>query len=162
MSAGGGVKSRDGLPASPSRSVNDTASIGLLELPSPTTLNGLSGSAMKLAAARSGVYPTNHADRVSSVVPVLPATGRPTIPYTPGAVDQSPHEPVTAPYPVTHLAASVAARATASLTARWHRGLAASTGAPLASVPIAGVPSGRVMDSTGSGWQYMPSPASVA
>src|SRR5262245_16195447 len=74
----GGVKLSTGVPASPSLNRPDTALIGLFELPSPAKWNGLSGSAMKLAAARPGVMPTNQADRVSSVVPVLPPTGRPT------------------------------------------------------------------------------------
>src|SRR5918995_4726494 len=123
----GGGKRRTGCPRSESRSVCATESIGLFDWPSPTALNGLSGSAMNEAAASSGVKPTNHADRVLSVVPVLPPTGRRTSPNTPGAVDQPPHEPRTAPAPVTHCAASAAARATSGETACLHRDLAIST-----------------------------------
>src|SRR6185369_10258503 len=92
----GGVKPWGVTPASPRRSTPDTALIGLGELPSPAKWNGLSGSAMNAAAARSGVMPTNQAARVSSVVPVLPPTGRPTAAATPDAVDQSPQLPVAA------------------------------------------------------------------
>src|SRR5688500_15566046 len=112
---------------------------------------------MNEAAARSGVMPTNQAARVESVVPVLPATGRPTMPYTPGAVDQPPQEPRAAPKPVTQRAASAAARAVAGLTACMQRGLATST--PLYA---ACEPSGAAIDSTGSGSQYLPSAATVA
>ncbi len=51
----GGVKWRSGLPLSASRRVFATAAIGTSDWPSPTALNGLSGSEMKLAAASSGV-----------------------------------------------------------------------------------------------------------
>ncbi len=46
---------RVGWPFSESRSVCATAFTGICDCPSPTALNGLSGSAMKLAAASSGV-----------------------------------------------------------------------------------------------------------
>src|SRR5262249_27406926 len=135
---------------------------GFHEFQSPATSNGLSGSAMNAAAARSGVTPTNQAERVSSVVPVLPATGRPTAPNTPGAVDQPPQAARAAPYPVTQRIASAAARATSGATAAAHRGAATGTAVPAASVVIAGLPDGSVIDSTGSGSQYTPSAPTVA
>ena len=76
----GGVNLRIGVPSRPRLIRPDTALTGFCEFQSPATWNGLSGSAMKLAAARPGVIPTNQAARVSSVVPVLPPTGRPTAP----------------------------------------------------------------------------------
>src|SRR3954467_9990459 len=99
---------------------------------------------MKLAAARPGVIPTNHAARVSSVVPVLPATGRPTVPNTPGAVDQSPHGPVAARYPVTQRAASTAARAASTRMTWRHFG---------AAWAVSDRPVMSVIDTTGSGVQ---------
>src|SRR4029453_8390095 len=77
MALDGGGKRRAGCPRNESCSVWAPESIGLFDWPSPTALNGLSGSAMNEAAASSGVKPTNHADRVLPVVPLLPATGRP-------------------------------------------------------------------------------------
>src|ERR1700730_18169334 len=102
--------------------------MGLLELPSPEKWNELSGSAMKLAAARSGVIPTNQADLVSSVVPVLPPIGRPAAAKAPGAVDQPPQLPPAALYPVVQRVASTAARAASTFTTCWHCGLPPATG----------------------------------
>src|SRR5947208_7739759 len=112
---------------------------------------------MKPATVSPGVMPMNQADRLSSVVPVLPAIGRPTVRNAVGPVDQPPQLPVAAPYPVTQRAASSAPRATAVETAWRQRGL--TTGTPAAVV--AGFPSSPVIDSTGSRSQYRPSRASV-
>ena len=51
----GGVNWRVGWPLRESLRVCATAFTGIWDCPSPTALNGLSGSAMKLAAASSGV-----------------------------------------------------------------------------------------------------------
>src|ERR1700754_1544550 len=130
MAGDGAVKFCTGWPLRESRRVCATESIGFCDCPSPTALNGLSGSAMKLAAASSFVKPTNQADRVLSVVPVLPPTGRPTICVTIGAVDHSWQEPVCALPPVGQRAASAAARATSGVTSCRQRGLATSTVCP--------------------------------
>src|SRR5439155_14177715 len=156
MVAGGGATPRTGTPRIASRIVSDTASIGLWYCHSPAMSNGLSGSATNAAPTSCGVNPMNHAARASSVVPVLPANGRPTFGYAAGAVDQPPHEPATAPYPVTQRAASTAARATAGLTASTHRGEA--TGFPPKTT---GRPSGAVTDRTGNGSHRCPSAAMV-
>src|ERR1700704_4939880 len=148
------MKLRTGFPSSPRLNRPDTASIGLLELPSPAKCRVLSGSAMKLAAARSGVMPTNQAAVVSSVVPVLPPTGRPTALYTDGAVDQSPQlaPAAPAPYPVVQRVASTAARATSGFTTWLHCGVPPATGLPLRSkMPV-----------TGFALQNLPSAARVA
>src|SRR5690606_15362698 len=84
---GGGSKSITGWSASASRRVCATVWIDCEARPAPTALNGLSGSALNAAIASWGVYPTNQAVRLASVVPVLPATGRPTMPATSRAVD---------------------------------------------------------------------------
>src|SRR5690606_9621635 len=148
----GGVNPFTGSPARPRRSTSATVLIGFQALPSPARWNGLSGSAMKLAAASCGVNPTNQAARVSSVVPVLPPTGRPTCRYTPGAVDQLPQDPRAARSPVTHRLASTTPRATCSDITCSHFLSAAATGLPSASV----------IDSTGEASQYSPSAAKVA
>src|ERR1700754_733483 len=130
MAGDGAVKFCTGWPLSASRSVCATESIGFCDCASPTALNGLSGSAMKLAAASSFVKPTNQADRVLSVVPVLPPTGRPTVAVTLGAVDHSWQEPVCALPPVGQRAASAAARAPPGGTSCRQRGFATSTTSP--------------------------------
>src|SRR5947209_6963158 len=158
MAAGGGVNSWTGNPCIASRIVRLIVLIGLLYCHSPARSNGLSGSATNAAPASCGVNPMNHADRASSVVPVLPANGRLTVGYADGAVDQPPHDPVAAPYPVVQRAASTAARATSLLITCEQRGPA--TGCPFA--PSSGLPFGPVMDRTGSGSQYRPSAATVA
>src|SRR2546423_5974817 len=158
MLAGGGVNPTTGTPRMASRMVIDTVSIGLVYCHSPARSNGLSGSATNAAPASCGVNPMNHADRASSVVPVLPANGRPTVGYALGAVDQPPHDPPLAPYPVTQRAASTAARATSGLTARRHLG--AATRVPSRATTCR--PSGPAIDCTGSGSQYRPSAATVA
>jgi hypothetical protein len=43
----------------------------------------LSGKPTQTAVTSCGVYPTNHASAHSSLVPVLPATGRPIRAFTP-------------------------------------------------------------------------------
>jgi hypothetical protein len=63
----------------------------------PTVFSGLSGSATKAAAASCGVKPQNHALRLLSVVPLLPATGRFRVAYTMGEVSQPPQLPFAAP-----------------------------------------------------------------
>lgn len=76
-----------------------------------------------------------------SVVPVLPATGRPTVPRTLSAVDQPPQLPRAGVSPVGQRAASVAARAASALTTCRQRGLATSRVMPDAVVYVVGVPS---------------------
>src|SRR5579859_5819918 len=157
MAADGGVNPFTGTPIIESRTVRATAACGLPYCQVPAMSNGLSGSATNAAPISCGVNPMNHAARASSVVPVLPAKGRPTIRYVAGAVDQPPQLPPVAPYPVTHRAASTAARATSGDTAWVHRGVA--TGRP--SGAGAGLPSRPVIDCTGSGGQNSPSAAMV-
>src|SRR5215467_12069023 len=118
----------------------------------PAASAALSGSATKHDAAICGVNAENQAVRFLSVVPVLPATGRPTIPWTMPAVGVPPQLPRAAPYPVTQRAASVAARATSWLNTRWQRGASTRTDSPLAVV-IAGLPLRSVIELTGSGSQ---------
>ena len=86
-----------------------------------------------------------------SVVPVLPATGRPTMPLTSGEVAPL-HRPNADWSPSGQRAASTAARATSWLTTCLQRGFAASSLLPLLS---------RI-STTGIGSQYRPSAASVA
>src|SRR5436305_7154766 len=136
--------------------------IGFSWLYPPTACRGLSGSAMKLAAARVGVIPTNQAARLSSVVPVLPATGRLRNGYTSGAVDQPPQFPVAALYPVTQRAASTAPRATAGVTACVHCGWSTGVSTPSTPGQRTGPPDRSVTDCTGSGAPYTPSAAMVA
>src|SRR5579859_445170 len=99
MAADGGVNPFTGTPIIESRTVRATASCGLWYCHVPAMSNGLSGSATKAAPISCGVKPMNHAARASSVVPVLPAKGRPTVRYVDGAVDHPPQPPVAAPYP---------------------------------------------------------------
>src|SRR5690606_27021698 len=113
-----------------SRRVCATDWMDWLARPPPTALKGLSGSALNPATASCGVNPTNQAVRLPSVVPVLPATGRPTIADTSDAVDQGPQAPRAAPEPVGHRAASVAARATSGSTTCSQRGCATGTRSP--------------------------------
>ena len=84
-----------------------------------------------------------------SVVPVLPATGRPTVPRTLSAVDQPPQLPLAGVSPVGHRAASVAARAASAFTTCRHRGLATSRCTPPGVVYVAGVPSRFMIALTG-------------
>src|SRR5947209_941507 len=128
MLLGGGANPSTGSPRIASRMVIDTVAIGLRYCDSPARSSGLSGSATKAQPASCGVKPMNHTDRASSVVPVLPANGRPTVGYPLGAVDHPPQLPPAAPYPVGQRAASTAARATSRLTTWLHRG--AATGCP--------------------------------
>ena len=96
--------------------------------------------------------PANVSVALPSELPVLPAIGRrPNSPPTGPAVPPS-HRPEADCCPTGQRAASVAARATSALIARWHAGLAAAAGSPAEST----------MDITGNGLQYMPSAPSVA
>src|SRR5690242_10316393 len=153
MPADGGVKPITGWPASASWMVSATMLIGCGDRPSPGASPGLSGSATKLAPASCGVTPTNQAAVVESVVPVLPANGRPTAAIAPGAVDQPPQSPAAGWSPVVQRIASIAACATSGLTAWVHCGSAPGTGFPSVLV---------VMERTGDGAQNLPSAATVA
>src|SRR5207248_8531091 len=111
-----------------------------------------SGSAAIAAAASCAVTPPNVSVAFCSELPVLPPAGRPPrIADTSGAVPPS-HLWNADCWPTGQRAASTAAAATSALTARWQDGSAAATGCPDASV----------MDSTGSGAQYVPPAATVA
>src|SRR3954462_10477238 len=103
------------------------------------------------AAAYVRVKPTKVSVVLFSVLPVLPATGRPPkMPATCCAVPPS-HLPKVACSPTGHRAASVAARATSGeITCR--------------QLLAAGVlrPCGAVIESSGDGAQPLPSAATVA
>src|SRR5262245_10413607 len=87
-----------------------------------------------------------------SVVPVLPATGLPTMPLVGPAVAPLRHMPYWDWSPTGQRAASEAARATSTGITWLQRGVAAASLLPLKSW----------MEITGSGVQYLPSAARVA
>src|SRR5437763_17204573 len=152
----GGVKLTAGTPAMASRNVYSTALLTTLwgsppKAPANLLVRGSSGSPRMPAIASCFVMAMSAAVLSPSVVPVLPATGLPTMPLTSPEVAPS-QRPNPDWSPSGQRAASTAARATSVFTTCLHRGLAASSLLPFMS---------RI-SMTGSGSQYMPSLASVA
>src|SRR5215475_12215995 len=85
MSDDGGRKPITGSPSIASRIDSSTACRGFGWLAAPAASCGLSGSDTNDDAASCGVKAENQAALLESVVPVLPAIGRPTKPYTSSA-----------------------------------------------------------------------------
>src|SRR6266487_1658155 len=133
----GGVKFCAGLSAIASRSEYSTALLatacGSPRSRSSRLVSGKSVSATMPAMATCLVIATSDAVLLPSVVPVLPATGRPTMPRTSRAVPSS-HLPNADWSPRGQRAASMAARATSSRTTERHCGLATSRELPLMSL----------------------------
>ena len=153
VAASGGVKASFGCPASAVAMVLATATLTLFDTPEPTMSCGLSGFAAMAAAASCGVNPTNVSVAYSLRTAGL-AGHRTTQDLDRTLVAVPPSH-----LPNTGLIADRAARR----VGRGPRHVAAGAPAGSSGPPRRpACPSGSVIDSTGSGAQYIPSAATVA